>query len=165
VADVNNVAVRMISTSGIVSTVAGTGVAGYSGDGSPSVNAQLNVPYSVAFDSSGNMYIADNGNHRIRVVYAQVRPIGVMVPGSMSSYDDMHHREHNHIICNALLPSFEQVIKQNISITLYLFDKNKRDYILRKRVYDGCMHCYHLICSNTKTCDALHLISILFVCY
>ena len=51
-------------------TVAGNGAANYSGDGGPATSAELNSPYGVAFDSAGDLYIADWGNNRIRVVAA-----------------------------------------------------------------------------------------------
>jgi uncharacterized protein (TIGR03437 family) len=56
------------STSNIINTVAGTGTAGFSGDGSSAVKGQLNFPTGVAVDSSSNIYIADSLNHRIRKV-------------------------------------------------------------------------------------------------
>ncbi len=59
-----------ISPSGTVATVAGMGGSGYSGDGGPAVSAALNNPYGVAVDSSGNLYIADTNNRRIRKVSA-----------------------------------------------------------------------------------------------
>jgi len=59
-----------VSTSGAISTVAGTGVAGYNGDNIPAASAQLSAPVSVAVDSSGNLYIADEFNFRIRKVSA-----------------------------------------------------------------------------------------------
>jgi hypothetical protein len=60
--------IRQINTSGIISTVAGNGVNGYSGDFGMATAAQLNVPHGVYADSCGLIYIADYGNHRIRVV-------------------------------------------------------------------------------------------------
>src|ERR1700689_812495 len=51
-----------------ISTVAGTGVAGYYGDGGPATNATLNQPYGMAPDAAGNLYIADDFNNRIRKV-------------------------------------------------------------------------------------------------
>lgn len=53
---------------GIVSTVAGTGEAGYGGDGGPAEEAQLRQPHSIAFDSRGNLLICDIGNSRVRSV-------------------------------------------------------------------------------------------------
>ncbi|MDH6623578.1 sugar lactone lactonase YvrE [Streptomyces sp. LBL] len=60
--------VRKITTDGKISTVAGTGTAGADGDGGPAVSAQLNGPRGVAVDSTGNLYIADGDNHRVRKV-------------------------------------------------------------------------------------------------
>jgi len=54
-----NSRVRKIAPNGIITTIAGTGVAGYSGDGGQASNAELNVPAGLAFDHSGNLYIAD----------------------------------------------------------------------------------------------------------
>lgn len=68
VADTANNAVRQITSKGTVSTFAGTGAAGFSGDGSAANKAQLNAPQGVAVDSAGNVYIADTGNYRVRVV-------------------------------------------------------------------------------------------------
>ncbi|WP_406400776.1 RICIN domain-containing protein [Streptomyces uncialis] len=62
--------VRRITTDGRISTVAGTGTAGYRGDGGPALPAQLNCPRGVAVDSAGDVYIVDANNHRIRKVTA-----------------------------------------------------------------------------------------------
>jgi sugar lactone lactonase YvrE len=66
--DVDNEVVRMVAPSGIITTVAGNGSYGYSGDGQPATSAKLNGPYGIAVDSSGNLYIADRSNFRIRMV-------------------------------------------------------------------------------------------------
>ena len=58
--------VRRIAPDGTIATIAGTGVAGFSGDGGPATSAQLNQPVRVALDAAGNVYIADLDNHRIR---------------------------------------------------------------------------------------------------
>ncbi|GAB3885774.1 hypothetical protein GCM10028825_13900 [Spirosoma agri] len=60
--------IRKISTDGIISTVAGTGAFGFSGDGGPATSAKLYEPYGVSVDTEGNLYIADRSNHRIRKV-------------------------------------------------------------------------------------------------
>ena len=67
VADASNNRVRKIS-GGLITTIAGTGTPGSNGDNGPAVKAQLYVPAAVAVDSSDNLYIADNGNSRIRKV-------------------------------------------------------------------------------------------------
>ena len=66
IADFSNHAVRKVTSGGTITTIAGTGVAGYAGDGSPAAQAQLNGPAGLALDSSGNLYIADSGNHVVR---------------------------------------------------------------------------------------------------
>jgi len=66
--------VRKIGADGIITTVAGTGSPGYSNDGQPGYNAQLNGPEGLAVDSNGNLYIADRLNNRIR----KVRPDGTI---------------------------------------------------------------------------------------
>ena len=67
VADENAHRVRKVS-GGIITTVAGTGTAGFSGDGGQATSAQLKGPTGVAVDAQGNLYIADYGNNRIRKV-------------------------------------------------------------------------------------------------
>ncbi len=59
---------RVDAKTNVVSTVAGTGTAGFSGDGGPAVAAELRQPHSIAFDRSGNLLICDIGNSRIRLV-------------------------------------------------------------------------------------------------
>jgi sugar lactone lactonase YvrE len=74
VADTLNSRIRKITAAGVISTVAGTGEFGYSGDGRPATSAALNFPYAVAVDSAGNLFIPDTGNNRIR----QITPNGII---------------------------------------------------------------------------------------
>jgi uncharacterized protein (TIGR03437 family) len=67
IADTANQRIRRISK-GVITTVAGNGTYGFSGDGGPAVNASLGLPARVAIDSAGNLYIADYANNRIRKV-------------------------------------------------------------------------------------------------
>ena len=67
IADSSNKRIRMVS-SGTISTVAGDGVSGYTGDGGLATSARLKDPYGVAVDASGNVYIADTSSHCIRKV-------------------------------------------------------------------------------------------------
>jgi DNA-binding beta-propeller fold protein YncE len=66
IADRVNHRIRAVDDKGIITTVAGTGVGGFSGDGGPAVRAQLNNPIDCAVDRSGALYITDSANHRIR---------------------------------------------------------------------------------------------------
>lgn len=67
IADTGNHRVREVSK-GIITTIAGNGTMGFSGDNGPAMSAQLNYPAGVAVDSAGNVYISDFGNNRIRKV-------------------------------------------------------------------------------------------------
>jgi len=60
--------IRKVDTKGIISTIAGNGTAGFSGDGSPAVKAEMNFPTGIAVDSSGSLYIADFQNLRVRKI-------------------------------------------------------------------------------------------------
>jgi sugar lactone lactonase YvrE len=68
IADSQNNRIRMVNAAGAITTAAGNGVEGYSGDGGPAGSAELHRPYGVAVDSSGNLYIADSLNNRVRMV-------------------------------------------------------------------------------------------------
>src|SRR4030095_14564851 len=68
IADSGNYRVRKVTPQGVISTVAGTGVSGFSGDGGPATSARINYPRDVAVDGSGNLYIADGPNYRVRKV-------------------------------------------------------------------------------------------------
>ena len=75
--------IRMINTAGIITTIAGTGTPGFTGDGTPATGARLNNPTSVCLDASGNLYIADAHNHRVRMI----NPSGIIstVTGSATA--------------------------------------------------------------------------------
>jgi len=64
----NNVIRKVDHTTGVISTIAGTGKPGFSGDGGPAARAQLNQPHSIQFDARGDLYICDIANSRIRKV-------------------------------------------------------------------------------------------------
>ncbi len=69
IGDYNNNCIRKISTTGIISTIAGiAGIAGYSGDGGQATLAELYGPNGMAFDASGNLYLAEDGNNVIRKI-------------------------------------------------------------------------------------------------
>jgi hypothetical protein len=60
--------IRKIDTKGIITTVAGNGTPGLSGDGGPATAAQLNTPGFIAFDSASNLYFSDTGNNLVREI-------------------------------------------------------------------------------------------------
>jgi sugar lactone lactonase YvrE/predicted esterase len=68
VADTGNQRIRKVSTNGTITTLAGTGVVGFAGDGGPATSAQLYEPRGLALDGQGNLFVADSYNHRIRKV-------------------------------------------------------------------------------------------------
>ncbi len=66
IADRHNNCVRKVDAGGIITTIAGVGISGFSGDNGPATDARLNSPVSVAIDKYGNVFIADLGNNRVR---------------------------------------------------------------------------------------------------
>src|SRR5437879_6433471 len=86
IADAYNHRIRRVAAgTGLITTVAGTGESGFSGDGGPATSAQLETPTGVAIDAVGNLFIADADNHRIRRVAAGTGLIttvaGTGIPG------------------------------------------------------------------------------------
>ncbi len=75
IGDAGNIRVRKVSPSGVITTIAGNGSGGYTGDGGPATAAELISPEGIALDASGNIYFADNGNNRIR----KISPANTMV--------------------------------------------------------------------------------------
>lgn len=74
IADLVNHQVRKVSPAGVITAFAGTGIAGFSGDGGAATAARLNHPYGLATDVAGNIYVADQYNHRIR----KISPAGII---------------------------------------------------------------------------------------
>jgi uncharacterized protein (TIGR03437 family) len=68
IADMKNNRIRKVTPAGVISTVAGNGTYGFSGDGGPAISAMLAWPHSIAVDSAGNLYISDSLNFRVRKV-------------------------------------------------------------------------------------------------
>jgi hypothetical protein len=86
-ADKNNSLIRKVTAAtGLISTVAGNGTAGYSGDGAAATSAELNFPTGVAVDGAGNLYIADQSNHRIRKVTAATGLISTVAGTGTGGY-------------------------------------------------------------------------------
>jgi VCBS repeat-containing protein len=77
---------RKISTAGIINTLAGTGTAGFSGDGGPASAAELNTPAGVALDPSGNIYVADCFNQRVRKINISTGVISTVAGNGSAGY-------------------------------------------------------------------------------
>ncbi|MEO8595861.1 MAG: hypothetical protein ABI759_21250 [Candidatus Solibacter sp.] len=86
IADTGNHVVRVVSTDGTISTVAGIGSPGFSGDGSIATNARMNSPTGVASDSAGNVYIADTLNDRVRAVPKAAPQVGTQGAGGVFQF-------------------------------------------------------------------------------
>ena len=70
ISDVDNDVIRKVAASGTIATVAGNGTYGYAGDGGAATSAEFRYPYAVAVDTSGNLYVTDSYNYRVRKVSA-----------------------------------------------------------------------------------------------
>jgi len=125
IADTENSRIRKVDTNGIISTVAGSSGDGYSGDGTPAVNAQLNEPEGVAVDGSGNLYIADTDNNRIRKVSANGKIITIAGTGNGGYSGD----DGSGMLAELNGPAG---LAMDSSGTLYIADKY--NYAVRKQV-------------------------------
>ena len=83
VTDPANYRIRKISTSGTITTIAGTGVQGYNGDNIPATTAQIGRPWGICTDNAGNIYFGDATNHRVRIITPGA------VASSVSSHDNI----------------------------------------------------------------------------
>ena len=88
IADASNERIRKVDTNGFITTVAGNGSAGFSGDGGAATNARLYYPEGVAVDGVGNLFIADDDNQRIRKVDTNGVITTVAGNGAIGYYGD-----------------------------------------------------------------------------
>ena len=88
IGDISNQRIRRVdSVTKNITTVAGTGVAGFSGDGEAATSANLNYPNQIAVDGNGNLYINDNLNHRIRKVDAVTQKISTVAGTGVAGFN------------------------------------------------------------------------------
>ena len=106
IADTFNHRIRKVTPAGIISTVAGDGIGGFSGDFGPAAAARLNGPTSVAVDAEGNLFIADSTNRRIRKVTYSPTAIPASLPdfGRLSQFRPDPWR-HSHSSPGSKLPN------------------------------------------------------------
>jgi len=124
-ADTANNRVRKVSFSAnTIVTVAGTGTAGYSGDGFPAINAELNSPRGLALDAAGNLYIADSSNHAIRVVSATTKYITTLVGTGSLGYNG------DNIAANTALLNYPLGVALDAAGNLYIADS--QNFRIRK---------------------------------
>lgn len=117
-ADGGNNAVRKIALStGVITTIAGDGVADFSGDGGPAKNAELNSPYGTAIDASGNLYISDMQNCRIRKVDGSTGVISTIAGDGTYGYSG-----DGGPAINAVLGGWIEGIAVDASGNLYMAD-------------------------------------------
>jgi len=105
IADTLNQRIRKVTkATGIITTIAGTGAAGFSGDGGPATSATFNTPLGVAVDSVGNVYVSDQQNDRIRKIatngiittFAGSAPAGANFDGDTPKSPTLAHLSHPH---------------------------------------------------------------------
>ena len=78
--------IRRVAPDGTISTVAGSGKKGYSGDGGPALEATFNLPHELRFDRAGNLYVVDMANHAVRKIDTQTRLITTIAGGGAPGY-------------------------------------------------------------------------------
>ena len=111
IADQYNHRIRRVDSTGTITTIAGTGERGFSGDSGPATQAQLDDPTGVAVDGAGTLYIADASNHRIRL----------LTPTATGSSLDFAHFANGTGITSSLV--LVNVATRPIRPTLYFYDK------------------------------------------
>ena len=139
-ADRENGRIRKVDSAGVISTVAGNGVAGYGGDGGPATLAALNFPIDVTVDGTGNLYIADTHNHRIR----KVNPSGFITTIAGTGLPDDYSSDDEPATLTGLY--FPTNLTINESGMLYFFDSSRR-----VRAVFGAGPQFHIIPHDTGT--------------
>jgi sugar lactone lactonase YvrE len=87
IADSHNHRIREVSSAtGTITTIAGTGAPGFSGDGGPAKAAQLDLPTALALDASGNLYVADTNNHRVRRIASAAGVIATVAGNGIEAF-------------------------------------------------------------------------------
>ncbi|MEO5926798.1 MAG: hypothetical protein ABIR70_23495 [Bryobacteraceae bacterium] len=128
VADRDNHRIRKISKQGIITTVAGTGVAGFQGDLQPATQAKLSSPWAVAVDIYQNVLIADTGNHRIRRISADGKIATIAGTGDAGYSGDGF---------SAIQAKFDTPTSVAADVTGVVYVADGKNYRIRRVQQDG----------------------------
>ena len=133
IADPGNSIVVRVSPEGVLTIVAGNGIAGYSGDGASARNASLNNPVDVKLDSNGDLYIADTGNGRIRRV-SRDGTISTIFAGSSSPQAIAVDQSNNIYVAEY---AYIRAIAPNGTTTILAGNGSEYNYPLTNYISDG----------------------------
>jgi len=125
IADRSNHRIRKVDTSGIITTVAGNGISGYSGDGGPATDAQLKYPDGVALDASGNLYVVSKRNDRIRRVAPPSAFIGKLTTEDIPFAEDSGS---GHIFSSAGLHKMTFDLDSGVILRSFSYDEGNNLY-------------------------------------
>jgi hypothetical protein len=125
IADSENNRIRAVNTStGIITTVAGNGTGGFSGDGGPATRAMLKHPTGVDVDGSGNLYIADTQNNRIRMVSAATGIITTVAGNNSFGYNGDNIPATSATLWNPTGVSVTHYMLQTLQTILFIADES-----------------------------------------
>jgi uncharacterized protein (TIGR03437 family) len=128
IADSGNNRVRKVSADGIMTTLAGTGQKGFSGDGGSADAAKLDTPMDVKVDSAGNVYIADTGNHRVRRVSVQ---------GLITTVAGTGEADRGRDFADATTSALNAPLALAIDAANDVYVVDWQNYLVRKITFDG----------------------------
>ena len=138
--DANNERIRKVDTNGIITTVAGTGAAGFSGDGGAATNATMYGPVSLAVDARGNLFFSDANNNRVRELIAPgpMLTLNQTTGGNAGSYDVVVMNAYGSVTSSVAtltvtLPPLKATVSKANGINLQMCGTPGSSYILEVR--------------------------------
>jgi sugar lactone lactonase YvrE len=131
IADTINHRIRRVDAStGLIHTIAGSGVNGFSGDGGPAIAAEISFPVGIAIDRSGKVYFTDENNNRVRVLIPTLRPSLLAFNGSMSDLAGLLSNSPPYGVR-------ERVVDQTGIAGLFSFALNMKDFDANDPAFGG----------------------------
>jgi sugar lactone lactonase YvrE len=147
IADYGNNVIRKVGTNGIITTVAGNGTPGFSGDGGAATNAEFNGPTDVAVGANGNLFIADANNERVRELGTQ----GIITTVAGNGYGGGGYSGDGGVATNAAL-NFPSSVALDAAGNLFIADEH--NLRIRKVTFSGpTLALYDLGPGNAGTYD------------